>query len=629
MLKWLVNPGHKQRLRLIVYCILVLTCTTLAEYVGSTSLGRWAELRTYDLRFKLRGPLPFSATVPLTILAIDEEALSYLPDPLMFWDSEFALVLDQLCRHHASVIGVDFIFADISRFDPEGQRKLSEALLQAAAEDVPVVLAYQVRSAGADQPPDSIRLAALAAGHALAFANLTTDSDDFVRRQQILATEEGSQVQPGFALAVAEAFSRKSGRASPRPVPGDPTLLINFRGPDHFERISFAKAVEAARNRDSTFFEKSFRNHIVLIGRVGGPGDEDLHSTPQYFMARETQGTGSVRTPGVEIHANVVTTLIEGSNLRPLTRAQQRAVILLLILGASLLCLRFPPLIALLLSSAVSLGYVLASCFWLFHLRWWFPVVSPVFGAFLATGAAELTDFIFQGREKRRLRELFRRYVNDQVIEKILQSPETLSLQGDRKQITILFADIRDFTSRSEGVPAEAIVIELSEYFTAMVAVIQSHNGMVDKFIGDGIMAIFGAPLEDPDAAYNCVSAALGMSAAVKKLNEEFVRRGSSPISIGIGIHTGEAVVGNIGSARKMEYTAIGDTVNLASRIEGLNKKFKTEILISSDTFEALQGRMPADLLGEEQVKGRTQSVSIYAVREQEAAIQVDWAGNS
>ncbi len=134
MLAWLVSAKHKRRLRLLIYCVLVLASTTAADYSSSTALGRWAELRTYDLRFMLRGSLPASPAVPVTILAIDEKALSYIPDPLMFWHKEFVLVLGQLDRHRASVIGVDFIFADVSRFDPEGQRNLGEVLLQAAAE---------------------------------------------------------------------------------------------------------------------------------------------------------------------------------------------------------------------------------------------------------------------------------------------------------------------------------------------------------------------------------------------------------------------------------------------------------------------------------------------------------------
>ncbi len=614
MFDWLVKTKHPARFRIPVYCILVLACTIAADFLGSTSLGNWAELRTYDLRFKLRGPLPVPASAPVTILAIDDEALANIPDPLMFWHKEFALVLDRLYKHQASVIGIDFIFADISGFDPEGQRSLGEVLLLAGAEGVPVVLAYQVRSRGVDQPPEFLRFAATAADHLLAFVNLTTDTDDFVRRQQILALEEGGRVRPGFALAVVEAYAKRSGIRFHRPATVDHMLNINFRGPGCFRRISFAKAAEAARRGDGVFFENALRGQIVLIGRIGEPGDEDLHSTPQYFMAKGEGGTGSLRTPGIEIHANVIATLIEGSHLRPLTRAQQRAVTLLLILAVSLSCFRLPPLPALGLGALTSFGYACAACIWLFQSRWWFPVVAPLSGAFLMAGGAEITDYIFQGREKRKLKELFKRYVNDRVIEKILQAPEALSLQGERKEVTILFADIRDFTSRSEGAPAEAVVAELTEYFTAVVTVIQDHNGMVDKFIGDGVMAIFGAPLEDSDAAFNCVRAALGMSVAVNNLNGRLVGRGARPLSIGIGIHTGEAVVGNIGSARKMEYTAIGDTVNLASRIEGLTRKLKTEILISGDTYTALRGRISADLLGEEQVRGRIQPVRVYAV---------------
>jgi adenylate cyclase len=604
---------RRKWLRFALYSIAVVACTLVSDFIGASSLGQWAELRTYDLRFKLRGPLTQSDVAPVVILAIDDEALAAIPEPMMLWQGVFARVLNQLAANRAGVVGVDFIFADIEKYDPEGQQLLSQSLLQAGADGVPVVLAYQVKPAGIEQPPPALRLAALAAGHVLAFVNLTTDSDDFVRRQEIRATVPGREAEPGFALAISEAFAGKYRRAFSPPGAGDSTILINFRGPGHFKRISFAKAAAAAGTGDAKYFADNFRDRIVLIGRVGGLGDEDLHSTPLYFW-RGGNAAIPARTPGVEIHANTIATLLEGSRLRPLPSRQAFLVSLLLILSVSLLCFFFSPMLAPGLSAAAILGYVALAAFWMFPRGWWLPVAAPFSGAVLAVSTLEILDFIHEGREKRRLREMFRRYVNNEVIEKILQSPDALALQGQRREITVLFADIKNFTARSETMRPENLVRDLTEYFTAMVRVIQSHHGMVDKFIGDGIMAIFGAPIEDPESALRGVQAAQSMSAALKELNGRLVSRGAKPIAIGIGIHTGEAVVGNIGSEQKMEYTAIGDVVNVASRIEGLTRKFNTGILISGSTFQALKGAVAAQSLGEEVVKGRVQPVPIYGV---------------
>ncbi len=598
----------------MIYCTLIFACAALGDLIGYSSLGRLAELRTYDLRFKLRGSPPGVDAVPITILAVDEETLSRITTPMILWQKEFAEVIGQLAAHHAGVVGIDFIFSDITKFDPEGQRALGEALLQAGISGVPLVLAYRVRANGVEQPSFTTRLAAMAAGHTLAFANLTTDFDDFVRRQQLFTVGEDKKESPGLAYAIAERFAQKYGRNFVTPGPESRTLLINFKAPDSYRQVSFAKALDAAEKGDGSFFDRNFMDRIVLVGRVGGPGDEDLHSTPHYYWGERARSTGNVRTPGVEIHANAIETLLRGNGLRQLSPARQRAVVLLLVLMVALLCYRLSPMLAPALSALLVAGYLLASCVWLFRAGWWMPIVSPVAGAVMVLGAAEIADYVLEGREKRRLRDLFKRYVDDQVIEKILQAPEALALQGERKQITVLFSDIRNFSTRSENLPAVTIVRELNEYLSEMVTVIQKNHGMVDKFIGDGIMAVFGTPIDDTDAAMNGVCAALGMTEALAKLNERFDRRGVKPLAIGIGIHTGEAVVGNVGSPAKMDYTAIGDTVNVASRIEGLTRKLNVQILISGETFTSLRGRIPATPMGEEFVKGRKQAVQIYSI---------------
>jgi adenylate cyclase len=347
---------------------------------------------------------------------------------------------------------------------------------------------------------------------------------------------------------------------------------------------------------------------------MGLAGDEDLHSTPQYFSPGAMKEGESIRTPGVEIHANAIATLLAGDRLRTLSSVQQHGVTLLLVFAVSFCCLRFSPVPALISSAILIVAFLGFSSSVAFGHGLWVLLVPPVTGAIVAIGAAEIANYMIEGREKRQLRNIFKRYVNDDVIEKILESPRDLILKGERKRITVLFADIRDFTTRAEKAPAEALVKNLNEYFTAMVTVVQDHNGMVDKFIGDGLMALFGVPIDDPEAALHAVQAARAMLGALQNVNREFEKKGIAPIGIGIGIHTGEAVVGNVGSVRKMEYTAIGDVVNVAARIEGLTRKLDRDLLISADTFGALQGQIAAEPLGEEAVKGRFRPISVYGV---------------
>ncbi|MGI8782092.1 MAG: adenylate/guanylate cyclase domain-containing protein [Acidobacteriota bacterium] len=200
---------------------------------------------------------------------------------------------------------------------------------------------------------------------------------------------------------------------------------------------------------------------------------------------------------------------------------------------------------------------------------------------------------------------------------RILETPESLSLQGEKKIVSVLFSDIRDFTALSETLAPDVLVSHLNKYFSAMVEAVQKQNGMVDKFIGDGLLAVFGAPLPVPNSAQSAVEAARSMIVRLQAVNAEFAREGIGPIRIGIGIHTGEALVGNIGSDRKMEYTVIGDVVNTTSRIEGLNKTHnahRSGILISGDTLAALNGQVPVEFIGEELMKGKTRKVAVYQV---------------
>ncbi len=216
--------------------------------------------------------------------------------------------------------------------------------------------------------------------------------------------------------------------------------------------------------------------------------------------------------------------------------------------------------------------------------------------------------------ERDRVKSAFARYVSHQVMDSILHSPVD-KLTGDRRRISVLFCDIRGFTSISENLPPEKVVQLLNEYFERMVEVVFRNNGTLDKFIGDGMMVIFGAPEDDPKQEENALKAAIEMQAELRTLAEKWKPEGLN-LRIGIGIHSGPAIVGSIGSSRRMEYTAIGDTVNLASRLESATKELGVGILISEYTHQALRGSFRFKSMGSVQVRGRTEPVMTYSVEE-------------
>ena len=215
-------------------------------------------------------------------------------------------------------------------------------------------------------------------------------------------------------------------------------------------------------------------------------------------------------------------------------------------------------------------------------------------------------------KERNLIKQAFGKYVSTQIADKILK--EEINLKGEEQELTILFSDIRDFTAMSEKMSPKEVVSFLNNYFSHMVQIIFKHEGMLDKFIGDGLMALFGAPLPHKDDPLRAIKCAIEMQATLSEINTKRRLYGKKPIKIGIGIHTGKCVVGNIGSDMKLEYTAIGDNVNIASHVEGLNKTFNTSILITESTYEKIKQKIEVERIGAVNLKTRTQQIIVYKV---------------
>jgi adenylate cyclase len=211
---------------------------------------------------------------------------------------------------------------------------------------------------------------------------------------------------------------------------------------------------------------------------------------------------------------------------------------------------------------------------------------------------------------RRRFRDTFGRYVSREIAAQVMS--EDASLRGERRTVSILFSDLRGFTTLSESMPAEQVAARLNEYFEAMTAAIFTHRGMVNDFVGDGIIAFFGAPLADPDHALHAVLSAAEMDRALTALNARWGAAGLPELRMGIGVHTGQVFVGNIGGTARVKYTVVGDPVNLASRVEGLNKELGTTILVTDEARAAAGDRVEAKDRGFHPVKGRVQPVHVH-----------------
>jgi adenylate cyclase len=347
----------------------------------------------------------------------------------------------------------------------------------------------------------------------------------------------------------------------------------------------------------------TFRDRVVVVG-VAAEGLRDVFVTPF------AQG----RMAGAEIHANTIDAWQRGRTLTPSGRALAAAVTLALgvavAVTGSLASAWVTGGAALLLAFAYLLLDVR-----LFASGAWWPLAVPLLAMLMAFVGDLAWQYVVEGREKRAVKRLFSRYVAKNVYEQLLADPSRAQLGGTRREMTVLFSDMRGFTALSEQGKPEDIVAQLNDYFTRMVKVLFEHQGTLDKFVGDMVMALFGAPLDDEEHAEHAVLTALAMVRALDVLNAEWAEFGLPTLDIGIGINTGEMVAGNIGSDTIMSYTVIGDAVNLGARLESLNKEFGTRIIIGEATRSRLKGQYDIRPLGAVTVKGKTQPVSIYEVR--------------
>ncbi|MEW6482177.1 MAG: adenylate/guanylate cyclase domain-containing protein [bacterium] len=343
-----------------------------------------------------------------------------------------------------------------------------------------------------------------------------------------------------------------------------------------------------------------FKDKIVIIGG-SAEGLFDITTNPF-----------SEVYPGVEIHANIIHNILTNNFM---TKVSERTIwIIILFLGT----------IIGLFSSVLSLkkgifamigllfGYLAASVIIFETKGLWLEMVSPSFSMGLSFLSVWLWRFQTEEREKKKVRGMFSRYVSKDVVEMLVSNPDAFSLGGKRLELSVLFSDICGFTTLSEKLQAEEIVSLLNEYFTAMNQVIFKHKGTLDKYIGDAIMVFYGAPLYPEDHAKRAVLTALDMIRELNRLKKEWKARGKEELDIGIGINTGEMVVGNIGSDIQTNYTVIGDEVNLASRLEGMTRRYDAQIIISKATYEKIKDEILSREVDLIVVKGKTRPVMIY-----------------
>jgi adenylate cyclase len=643
--------------------------------VALTSFGalQRSELMTYDWRMR-QSKDPASVAKDIVLVEINDTTLRDLSPAFGRWPwprVAMASLVDFLSRAPAKVIAIDVGFWEEQRnvtFKIGGDEGVTWT-----GEDSDAALAASVRKAGnvvlladavysgtegeqalkpagwkapayslsAGMPERPLVIAPFQAltdgARALGHNYLPLDPDGPARRMPPFI-KQGSQFMPSLGVTAAliagnvkpeDVTSDESAlyledrrvplvqvydRFDPRRKGSELAMLINYRAPAlfngerpyrSFEARHLLVAEDQLLSGDKPLVDPAeFKDKIVFVG-VTASGLVDVFQTP---FGRE--GT----MPGVQLHATMADSMLQrlfihqASDLTAIVATLGGAV--LIGLAASLLPFAGSVTVALLLTAGWTF-YTLQA----FRGGVWLPLAEPLTGIAVALFVGTAYQYFVEDREKRKVRRLFGRYVSKDVYDQLLEDPSRAELGGARRVMTVLFSDIRGFTSVTEKGDPEALVAQLNEYFSRMVEIVFRHDGTVDKFVGDMVMALFGAPLDDAEHAEHAVRAAVEMVRELGDLNRHWAAEGRAQLDIGIGVNSGEMIAGNIGSSSIMSYTVIGDNVNLGARLESLNKNYNSRIIISDATRVLLTGAYDLQPLGDVVVKGKTRSIAIFEIK--------------
>lgn len=630
-------PSRERRVRLVSSLIVGAASALIVLLLRASGLFELWEFRTQDLRTRwtLPAAAPPSAGEIFLLMVTDDSIRAVKAQQKMSypWDWDvYALLLDACAQGRASAVLVDLLLLE----DREGSEELAGALKAGP----PAYLAagfYEERARRKPEPEEeealrrfsievdndgSVRIpepymdVLLPAGTVLpasaGFCSISTprDDDGMIRRYALLAGYQG-KVYPTFALAALLAREKAKvvkirnrvltvGSVS-CPVDAEGAIRLRYYAPGvTFPWQDSIRVLARMTGKEPAAFDPArIAGKTVVLG-TNALGLTDLRVTPV-----------SKVMPGPEVHAVALANVLNGDALRSASGLVSALWVVVAALGVAF-STRFSSAAV---GGAAAVGALVALALagvGLFKAGSVVELVAPALAAVLSYAAASAVNFLYEGRQRQRVKRDFQRYMSPKVVEKILKNPDALSLKGERKILTIFFMDFAGFTSMSEKLDPAELVRLISDYHNEAAEEIFATEGTVDKYVGDLIMAFWNDPIDQEDHALRACLSAISAQKRLVKMARMMKERGLPEMSARIGINTGFATVGNMGAKNQVNYTAIGDEVNLASRLEGVNKEFGTDIIISEGTYLPARDRLEVRELALIKVKGRKHPVRIY-----------------
>ncbi len=599
--------------------VVLLASVAAALAASILPVGREVDLLCYDLLMAAAPRAPGGRDDVAVVGIDDDDTISnqqlreeVADTPRVFRRDYLAKVLESMLDAGVAGIGLDIVLSSsvYKTCDKEADRKLKNVLRNARMLGRPVVLGFYPASAGkkSELPHDYFLLSV----DRVAFLNFDEDLDE--KRRSVTLSIHGKDMEGRDTTVHSVSYELASLIKKDLPSENPSHMKIDYRLAP-VSRYAFWDIYSLASEKNEinkSKLREAFANKIVFVGYTFSVEDE--HTIPVRSKIVSGRNRASDRVHGVYIHALGAKTLLAGQLLNEVPAWITWTAGAGLALASGVMFLMLSPLRA----GAVLGSLTLFAClgvYGLFSAFWVMRAAPLAFGLFIPGAITGSYRYGVQYQQFRLVQRLFRSYVNPHVLQQILDYPKSALFEGQRVTVSVMFTDIRNFSTLSEALDPQQVVSGLNRYLTEMTEAVIKVNGYMNRFVGDGILAIFGTPNPLPDdGAWVAVQCGLEMLDRLQRLNVSEIFPGIPEIRIGIGIHTGEAIVGNIGCYQKMDYAITGDTPNLASRIEGMTKVYEVPLLISGDTYERVKDLIEARFVDSTMVKGRKEAVNLYEV---------------